>query len=447
MRRAVRLLVPLAVVVIAAIAIGTWIIRGPGPLDFSGGPKVALADYRGAKPSGVPATMEKASLVERGEYLARAADCMVCHTKPGDKEYAGGLGFKLPFGTLYSTNITADKDTGIGNYSDRDFLDAVQRGKRRDGAMLYPAMPYASYTYMSDEDLLAVKAYLFSLPPVRAAAPENTLAFPFNQRWAMLFWSAVFNPNTRFTPDTSKSPEWNRGAYLVEALAHCGECHTPRNLAFALDNRRKFAGAVTAGWRAFNISSDKSSGLGNWKDEDLTAYLSNGHAPGHGAASGPMGEAVDHSLSKLAPEDIRAVVAYLRSVPPTQSPDLPATTAPPAPAAHKQGVTADARGKMVFEGACVSCHGWSGESAVSPMATLTGAWAVNDPAATNVAQIVISGTKRHTPDGALSMPAFGNAYSDDEIAAVANYVTARFGAKGSKLTANDVAELRKQTAQ
>jgi mono/diheme cytochrome c family protein len=445
--RVVRILAGLAIVAVAAIAVGTWIIRGPGPLDFSGGPKVALADYRGTKPSGVPAGLEKASLIERGEYLAKAADCMVCHTAPGAKEYAGGLGFKLPFGTLYSTNITADKETGIGNYSDQDFLNAVQRGKRHDGAMLYPAMPYPSYTYMTDEDVLAVKAYLFSLPPVRAVAPENTLSFPFNQRWAMLFWAAVFNPDTRFTPDTSKSPEWNRGAYLVEALAHCGECHTPRNLGFALDNRKKFAGAVTAGWRAFNISSDKSTGIGGWKDEDLVAYLSAGHAPGHGAASGPMGEAVDHSLSQLTPEDIHAIAVYLRSVPATPSPDLPATTAPPAPVSHKEGVTADARGKMMFEGACVSCHGWTGESTVSPMATLTGAWAVNDPAATNVAQIVISGTKRHTPDGALSMPAFGNAYSDDEIAAVANYVTARFGSKGSKLTANDVAELRKQTAQ
>jgi mono/diheme cytochrome c family protein len=445
--RVVRILAGLAIVAVAAIALGTWIIRGPGPLDFSGGPKIALADYRGAKPSGVPAGLEKASLIERGEYLAKAADCMVCHTAPGAKEYAGGLGFKLPFGTLYSTNITADKETGIGNYSDQDFLNAVQRGKRHDGAMLYPAMPYPSYTYMTDEDVLAVKAYLFSLPPVRAAAPENTLSLPFNQRWAMLFWAAVFNPDTRFTPDTSKSPEWNRGAYLVEALAHCGECHTPRNLGFALDNRKKFAGAVTAGWRAFNISSDKSTGIGGWKDEDLVAYLSAGHAPGHGAASGPMGEAVDHSLSQLTPEDIHAIAVYLRSVPATPSPDLPATTAPPAPVSHKEGVTADARGKMMFEGACVSCHGWTGESTVSPMATLTGAWAVNDPAATNVAQIVISGTKRHTPDGALSMPAFGNAYSDDEIAAVANYVTARFGSKGSKLTANDVAELRKQTAQ
>jgi mono/diheme cytochrome c family protein len=215
-----------------------------------------------------------------------------------------------------------------------------------------------------------------------------------------------------------------------------------------LDNRRKFAGAVTAGWRAFNISSDKTSSIGGWSDEDIVSYLSIGHADVHGTASGPMGEAVDHSFSQMAPEDIRAVVAYLRSVPPIGSPDLPATLAPPAPASHKQGgSTPDPRGKMVFEGACVSCHGWTGESSISPFATLTGSWAVNDPSATNVAQIVISGTRRHTPANAVSMPAFGNAYSDDEIAAVANYVTARFGTKPSRMTAQHVAELRKQTSE
>ena len=410
-------------------------------MDFAEGPKVKAGD-----PTGVPASLAKASQVERGEYLAKAADCMVCHTAPGGKDYAGGLGFKLPFGTLYSTNITPDGDTGIGNYSDQDFLNALHRGVRRDGARLYPAMPYTSYTYISDADALAIKAYLFSLPPVHAAAPANTLAFPFDQRWGMLFWSALFNPDTRFEPDTSKSAEWNRGAYLAEALAHCGECHTPRNLAFALDNRRKFGGAVTAGWRAFDISSDKTTGVGAWHDDELISYLSAGHAAGHGTASGPMGEAVDQSFSQMAPEDIRAMVAYLRSVPATASPDLPATRAPAAPPSHRDGGTSNLRGKMVFEGACVSCHGWTGESSLSPLATLTGAWAVNDPSATNVAQVVISGTKRQTPEGAISMPAFGNAYSDDEVAAVANYVTARFGAKGSQMTASDVAALRKQTA-
>jgi mono/diheme cytochrome c family protein len=447
-RAARRILLSVVAIVVVALAIGVWIICGPGPMAFVDGPKVALADYKAADPTGVPASLAKASLVERGAYLARAADCMVCHTTQGGREYAGGLPFKLPFGTLYSTNITPDKDTGIGNYDDQDFLNAVHRGTRRDGARLYPAMPFTSYTYMSDADALAIKAYLFSLPPVRAAAPANTLMFPFNQRWAMNFWSALFNPDGRFAPDTSKSPEWNRGAYLAEALAHCGECHTPRNLAFALNNRRKFAGAITAGWRAFNISSDKTTGVGAWSDDDLVSYLSTGHAIDHGSASGPMGEAVDESFSQLAQEDIRAVVAYLRTVPATASTDLPTTLAPPAPASHRDGGnTADARGKMVFEGACVSCHGWTGESSISPFATLTGAWTVNDPGATNVAQIVISGTKRHTPKDAVSMPAFGNAYSDAEIAAVANYVTARFGGKASLLTARDVAELRRQTSQ
>jgi mono/diheme cytochrome c family protein len=442
-----RILLSVAAIVVAALAVGIWILRGPGPLDFAGGSKMALVAFPGVNPTGVPPTLAQASPAERGAYLARAADCMVCHTARGGKEYAGGLAFRLPFGTLYSTNITPDKDTGIGNYSDQDFLDAVHRGTRRDGARLYPAMPFTSYTYMTDDDALAIKAYLFSLPPVRAVAPAHTLTFPFNQRWAMNFWSALFNRDRRFEPDTSKSPEWNRGAYVAEALAHCGECHTPRNLAFAPDNRRKFAGAVTAGWRAFNISSDKTTGVGAWRDEDLFSYLSTGHADGHGTASGPMGEAVDHSLSRLAPEDIRAVVAYLRSVPATASADLPATLAPPAPTSHREGGTPDPRGKMVFEGACVSCHGWTGESPISPLATLTGAWAVNDPGATNVAQIVISGTQRHTPEGAISMPAFGGAYSDAEIAAVANYVTARFGTKGSQLTAADVADLRKQASE
>ncbi|HEY3791550.1 MAG TPA: cytochrome c [Bradyrhizobium sp.] len=437
-----------AVVVAAIVAAGVaWFLRGPGPLAFAGGSTVKLADFKGPDPTGVPASLANDDVVKRGEYLAHAADCMVCHTAKGGKPYAGGLAFKLPFGELYSTNITADKETGIGNYSDRDFLNAVQHGTRRDGSPLYPAMPYTSYSYLTDADALAIKAYLFSLAPVHAAAPQNTLVFPFNQRWAMFFWSAVFNRDTRFEPNTQQSAEWNRGAYLAEALAHCGECHTPRNLAFALDNRKKFAGAITAGWRAFNITSDKTTGLGDWREEDIVSYLSTGHALGHGTASGPMGEAVDESFSLLAPEDIRALAIYLRSVPAIGSTDLPATRAPPASGSHKViAGTPDPHGKRLFEGACVSCHGWTGQSAISPFATLTGAWAVNDPGGTNVAQIVISGTRRTVP-GAVSMPAFGAAYSDTEIAALTNYVTARYGTKASAITAQDVAELRKQTAQ
>ena len=435
-----------AAIVGAIVALGAvWYVRGPGPLAFAGGKSVALADYRDGDPTGVSATMRQASLLERGKYLTEAADCAVCHTAPGGKEYAGGFAFKLPFGTMYSTNITPDYETGIGKYTDQEFLDAMHRGIRRDGARLYPAMPYTSYTYISDADALAIKAYLFSLKPVRAVLPENTLLFPFNQRWAMMFWSLVFNPDTRFQPDSSQSLKWNRGAYLAEALAHCGECHTPRNIGFALNNRKKFAGAPVAGWRAFNISSDKATGLGSWTDEDIAFYLSLGHASGHGTASGAMGEAVDHSFSKMAPDDIEAMVTFLRSVPPSTTPDFSVKSAP-APVSHRDGVTASVLGKKIFEGACASCHGWTGESAVSPLATLTGSAGVNDPSASNVALVVIGGTRRLTPDGALSMPSFGHAYSDDEIAAVSNYVTARFGARASSLTARDVAKLREQVA-
>src|SRR5258708_10286329 len=183
---------------------------------------------------------------------------------------------------------------------------------------------------MCEGDAVGIKAYLFSRAPVRLAPPPNALAFPFDQRWTMIFWSTLLNRDTRFEPDTAKSPEWNRGAYLAEALAHCGECHTPRNLAFALDNREKFAGAVAAGWHAYNISSDKGTGVGAWSDDQLISYLSTGHATGRGAASGPMGEAVDESFSQMAPEHIRPLVAYLRSVPAVASTE-PATPAPPPP--------------------------------------------------------------------------------------------------------------------
>jgi len=236
----------IAIVVIAAIVIVpigafAWRIFGPGPLAFAGRSTVALTDYREASPTGVPADLAKADAIRRGEYLAKAADCMVCHTMPSGEAFAGGLAFPLPFGTLYSTNITPDNETGIGNYTDQDFLNAVRQGIRKDGARLYPAMPYTSYTFMIDADALAIKAYLFSLPAAQKQNQRDTLRFPFNQRWAMIFWSWAFNPNTRFAPNAAKSAEWNRGAYIAEALAHCGDCHTPRNLAFALDNRWNLA--------------------------------------------------------------------------------------------------------------------------------------------------------------------------------------------------------------
>jgi mono/diheme cytochrome c family protein len=437
-----------AAVVAIALAVAGWLVLGRDPMSFAGGSTVALKDYKGSDITGVPAQLASVDLVKRGAYLTHAADCQACHTGPGGAPFAGGFAFNMPFGVIYSTNITPDKQTGIGNYTDAQFLAAVHDGIRADGERLYPAMPYTSYAYMTDDDALAIKAYLFTLAPVHAPAKHDQLSWPFDQRRLLTLWNVVFNQDERFRPNTGQSSQWNRGAYLAEAMGHCGECHTPRNLAYALDNHRKFAGALTAGWRAYNITSDKDSGIGDWSDQDVYLYLSTGHANGHGGAAGPMGEATDDSLSYLTSDDIHAVAAYLRSVPALAS-DVPRVVTTPAPASYKAGAQAseNVRGEKIFAGACASCHDWTGVSPVTGYATLTGVRAVNDPSAVNVAQAVINGVNRTTAQGKIFMPAFGDGYSDDDIAAVANYVTGRFGAKGANLTGKDVNDLRKQAAR
>jgi mono/diheme cytochrome c family protein len=433
----------LALIVVIGLGVLGWYGTRPGPLAFVAGKTVALDAYSGHS-TGVPADFSEKDIIARGRYLTNAADCEACHTADEGRPFAGGLAFKTPFGTLYSPNITRDMETGIGAWSDADFLKAVHEGIDRDGERLYPAFPYAAYTYLSDDDVLAIKAYLFSLPPVKYQPPESDLRFPYNQRWLMAFWSGLFNPKQRFQPVVDRSPEWNRGAYLSEALAHCGDCHTRRNLLQALDNRNKFAGAVAEGWRAYNITADPTSGVGAWSEADLAQYLSTGHATARGTASGPMAQAVDLSFQRLTPSDIRAIVTYLRSVPAVAASDFPASRSEPAPADPKQGVAAvvEPSGKQVFEGACASCHAWTGISPLDSRATLTGSRAVNDPSAINIAKMVLRGSDRRDADGTPAMPKFAAAYDDREIAAVANYVTARFGAKVSALTADDVRRLR-----
>jgi mono/diheme cytochrome c family protein len=346
---------------------------------------------------------------------------------------------------MYSPNITPDQETGIGSWSDADFLKAVHEGVGKGGLKLYPAFPYAAYTYLTDDDVLAIKAYLFSLAPEKNAPPANALKFPFNQRWLMTFWAAMYNPNTRFKPVADRTPTWNRGAYLTEALGHCGDCHTPRTPLQSLDNRRKFAGGMAEGWRAYNLSSDKESGIGTWSQDDLVSYLKTGHSMDRGSAFGPMAEAVHLSFAKLTPSDVSAIAEYVRSVPPVDTPDLPAPKSEPAPADPAQGVAMDqnTKGREFFAGVCSGCHGWTGANSLVSHSTLTGTRAVNDPTATNVALAVLRGSSALPPSGDITtMPAFGAAYSDADIAAVSNYVTARFGAKGSALTADDVRKLR-----
>lgn len=421
-----------ALILVGAIAFFAW----PARLD-------AVAPGPG-QPTG-------AALVERGRYLATAGDCVACHSVPGGQPYAGGLAFKLPFGTIYSSNITPDPANGIGGWSDAQFVRAMRHGVRADGQELYPAFPYTAYTRMSTDDVLAIRAYLRTLRPVNQAVAANRLSFPFNQRYLMRAWKLLFMPNGPLQPDPRQSAAWNRGAYLVEGPGHCAECHTPRNLLYGLKSGKRYAGATTQGWKAYNLTSDLDAGLGRWSAAAIATYLRTGHAAGHGAAAGSMAEAVTLSLSHLSPADLAAMATYLKSLPPKPGEREAAVNAnPPAltastPWAPGGDGDAGSLGRRLFEGACASCHGWNGNGLQSPYADLRGAQTANDPAATNLVQVILHGSAITTPErGHASMPSFGRAYTDAEIAALANYVLAHFGSKQGHVTPDGVARARTQ---
>lgn len=427
-RRLIFRLFALVVIAVAGLAIWRVIDRDPEP---------SAADVASSP-----------ELIARGEYLTRAADCAACHNAAGGKPYAGGVAFKLPFGTIYSTNITADRETGIGTWSDDEFVRALHSGVAKGGKHLYPAFPYTSYTGLSRDDAVAIKTYLFSLPVVAAPDRANELSFPFNQRWAMIAWNLTFLQQHRFRSDPALTPEQNRGAYLATALGHCAECHTPRNLGYGLKSGDEFAGEMLQGWRAYNITPDQQFGIGAWSDQQLSAYLSTGHAEGHGSAAGPMGEAVENSLKYLKPDDTAALVSYLRTVKP--QPGKAGTeinAAPPAMLASSNSLPAAQEpagdlGRRIFEGACVGCHQWNGQGLQTSRAALAGSQTVNDPSGLNLSQILLHGVPASPDNSTVFMPDFGAGYSDAELAAVSNYVLAHFGGKTGQVTPEEIHQRR-----
>lgn len=384
-------------------------------------------------------------LLARGEYLTIAADCAACHTTKGGKPFAGGLAFKLPFGTIYSPNITSDKEFGIGDWSDAEFVRAMRAGVGRHGEDLYPAFPYTSYALLSTDDILAIKAYLTTLAPISQPSPENQLAFPFNQRPLMRGWKLLFVPGSPFEADPRRDAEWNKGAYLAEALAHCGECHTPRGLMFQRKRGEALSGGDVDGWKAWNITSDKEHGLGNWTDAQIAEMLSRGHTKGHGVASGPMREAIDLSLSKLPNSDIDAIVAYLRTVAPVSGDPQFAAVSP-----VQQNLTPVSRtvtsatqvGKDIYAGACASCHGWNGEGQFNARAAILGGHSLSDPTASNVVRVVLQGSSDHAGEPGKTMPSFARIYSDNEVAALANFVVEHFSGRKGTVTADQVSTAR-----
>jgi mono/diheme cytochrome c family protein len=307
----------------------------------------------------------------------------------------------------------------------------LHEGVGRGGKHLYPAMPYTSFTQMSREDALAVKAYLMSLAPVVAATPENTLKFPFNQRWALSLWNLVNNPDRRFQPDAAKSTDYNRGGYLAEALGHCQQCHTPRNAMMSLKAAKAFAGGEQDGWLAYNLTNDPGHGLGNWTDAQLEQYLSSGHADGHGPASGPMAETVQDSLRYLTPQDVQALVTYLRGIP--AQPDGPSAAQAGSPVTPPDGL-----GAHLFVEACAGCHLSTGDGRQSPWAALRGDHTTADPAGTNLARVLGSGTQIETKQGLMFMHAFTGGYTDTELAALGNYTIGQFGFRRGAITPGQI---------
>jgi mono/diheme cytochrome c family protein len=426
-------------ILVAACALGV-VVAIPAACFFFWPASIEEVQATKAQPTG-------SALVAKGEYLTKAADCAACHTAPGGRPFAGGRAFKLPFGTIYSTNITPDLQTGIGQWSDAEFVRALHRGIGRNGEDLYPAFPYTSYALLSTDDALAIRAYLSTVRPVSLRNPDNTLVFPFNQRYSLRAWKLLFVPTRPWEPSAGHDAAWNRGSYLAEALAHCGECHTPRNLMFATKSSRKYAGALVDGWKAYNITSDSETGLGSWLNAEIEKYLSSGHAPARGSAGGGMGEAIDLSLRHLSSDDIAALTRYLRTIPPQRSElEAPIDRHPPTligASAWSPGPDHDESvGFKVFASACASCHGWDGTGQQTDHAEFVGSPAVNDPSGVNLVRAVLEGVKIGSHGGDNFMPSFAAAYSDTEIAAVSNYVIGHFGGKQGNVRATDVRAAR-----
>jgi fructose 5-dehydrogenase cytochrome subunit len=409
-------------------------------------------------------------LIKRGEYLSRAGDCIACHTSEhGGKPYAGGYEFPMPMGKIISSNITPSKTFGIGNYTEADFSRAVREGVAPDGTRLYPAMPYTEYSKVTDEDMHALYVYFMKgIKPVEERPAEETvLKFPFNLPGVMRVWNALFLDTKTFQPDPAASAEVNRGHYLVDGLAHCTSCHTPRNDMMAVDNSKYLQGATVGGWYAPNLTSDPVSGIGSWSNEELVQYLRTGHVEGKAQAGGGMAEAVQNSFQHLNDADLKAIASYLKTVKPVRdanqrSPSFAVDKAKDesrdtyefpiednaSPPRHDN--LSNVSGPSLYNSACAACHGMNGKGTPDQVIpSLTNNTAVGAELANNVVMAISQGIHRESQGKVASMPAFSaqaeritSALSPAQIASVTNYVMAQYGKGDPQLTAQDVLEIQ-----
>jgi len=401
--------------------IGTFILAGS-----------ALANTTDAK-----AEPDK-SLVEHGRYIALAGDCMPCHTATPENKFAGGLAINTPFGTIYSPNITPDPETGIGKWTFDDFKNAVHDGIRADGAYLYPAMPYPHFTKIEEADLKALWAYLRSLPPINKARKENGLSFPFSIRSLMFFWRVLFFDEGFYQTDKKKSAAWNRGAYLVQALAHCGACHTPRNIMGATIPSERFEGSKLDTWFAPNITPEALKTINKWDKADLVDFLKKGETS-DSTTLGPMQVVVHDSISKLKESDIADIATYIFDDDAGKGEMLrPAKVAKLAP-------KVEARAEKLFDTHCAVCHQKTGKGMLGKVPPLADNPTVVAAQPYDILSAVLQGVPAR--NGLLAMPSFAGALTDQDIADIANYVRTSLGNQAvPDATAHLVASWRSQVA-
>jgi len=379
------------------------------------------------------------SLVERGRYLTTLGDCVACHSAPGGKPFAGGRTIETPFGKLLSPNLTPDRDTGIGNWTDAEFLRAMHEGRGRRGEHLYPAFPYVYYTRVSDEDVLAIRAYLRTLEPVANTVQTNQLPFPLDVRESLAAWNALnFTPG-RFQPDPAKSAEWNRGAYIVNGLEHCGLCHTPKGVSGGDKTGAFLQGNTLAGWYAPNITGDERRGIGAWPVDAIAEYLRSGHNS-IAAASGPMAEMVEQSGAGLTEPDLRAIAVYLKDLP-----GQPGAAAPlPANSPAMQA------GAAIYRDECAACHSQSGTGVLRLFPALKDAPTVQQDVSLNLVRVVLQGARssqnRHAVTGP-AMPALGWKLSDEEVADTVTFIRNAWGNAAPAVSAAAVGAIRADLAK
>jgi mono/diheme cytochrome c family protein len=379
--------------------------------------------------------------IERGRYLAVLGDCAGCHTAAGGAPFAGGVALQTPFGTLVAPNITSDADTGIGNMTNDEFVAALHEGRSHDGKRLYPAMPYPAYTKMTDDDVLALRAYFATVAPVSNRVVSNQLPFPLNIRFAMVFWNGLNFTSGRYQPNPQKSAAWNRGAYIVEGPAHCGTCHTPKTLLGGDKNNAALTGATLQGWFAPDITNDPRKGIGGWTRDDVVQYLKTGTNKWT-LASGPMAEAVSHSTSRMNDEDILAIATYLKD---SGEGSVSARSEPIA--ASNNAMRA---GAAIYKDSCAACHKDSGEGDVNLFPRLAGSALVQSDDPTTLVRVVLHGMRAVSTSGAPTapaMPAFDWRLEDAQVAAVLTYIRNNWGNAAGSVSAGAVASQRAALAK